>query len=62
MASLPGPEAAALAAPLPGILESTGVISTETLPHHPLPHPTLFMLIQGTFPALVFLRAPARLV
>ena len=59
MASLPGPEAAALAAPLPGILESIGVISAETLPHHPPPHPTLFMLIRGTFHALVFLRAPA---
>ena len=59
MASLPGPGAAALAAPLPGILSQRCYLCRDPAPpSYAIPHP-LLMLIQGTFPALVFLRAPA---
>ena len=59
MASLPGPGAAALAAPLPGILPRRCYLCTDpAAPSSATPHP-LLTLTRGTLPALVFLRAPA---
>ena len=59
MASLPGPVAVALAAPLPGVLSHGGYLCTDpAAPSSATPHP-LLTLTRGTLPALVFLRAPA---
>ena len=59
MASLPGPGAVARAAPLPGILSHRCYLCRDPAPPScSTPHP-LLTLIGGTFPPLVFLRAPA---
>ena len=59
MTSLPGPGAAALAAPLPGFLSRRCYLCTDPAPlSHTTSHP-LLTLTRNSFPALVFLRAQA---
>ena len=59
MASLPGPGAAALAAPLPGVLShGCHLCRDPAAPSRTTPHP-LLTLTRGTVPALAFFRAPA---